>query len=246
MSGLCQAGVGVGDILVIAGTLSPMSALTPEGLPICDVQVAVKTGIIFDMKLASLALAPVLALGLAVPAMAQKIPLNEISRYLNGLKTAVADFTQVNADGTISTGKVYIHRPGRVRFEYKNDATLVLASGGQVAVFDKKSNSGAQQYPLSKTPLSIILADNVNLGRAKMVTGYGEVKNATVVTAQDPQHPEYGNIQMKFTANPTQLRQWIVTDDSGTKTTVVLGDMQTGVAIPPSKFAITNELNSRK
>lgn len=198
------------------------------------------------MNLRSLALAPAFALVFALPAAAEKISLNEISRYLNGLKTVVADFTQVNADGSVTPGKVYIHRPGRVRFEYKGDSTLVLASGGQVAVFDKKSNTGAQQYPLSRTPLSIILADNVNLARNGSVIGHKERKNTTVVTAQDPQHPEYGNIQMVFTANPTELRQWVVTDDTGKKTTVILGEMQKGVQIPPSRFSITAEAERRR
>ena len=103
------------------------------------------------MNLRSLALAPAFALVFALPAAAEKISLNEISRYLNGLKTVVAEFTQVNPNGSVTPGTVYIQRPGRVRFEYKGDQTLVLASGGQVAVFDKKSNTGAQQYPLSKT-----------------------------------------------------------------------------------------------
>lgn len=197
------------------------------------------------MNLRSLALAPVLALAFALPAAAEKISLNEISRYLNGLKTAVADFTQVNADGSVTPGKVYIHRPGRVRFEYQGDSTLMLASGGQVAVFDKKSNTGAQQYPLSRTPLNIILADNVNLARSGMVTDHAERKNTTVVTAQDPAHPEYGNIQMVFTANPTELRQWVVTDDAGKRTTVILGEMQKGVQIPPSRFSITREAERR-
>ena len=199
-----------------------------------------------SMNLRSLALAPAFALAFALPAAAEKIPLNEISRYLNSLKTVVADFSQVNADGSVTPGKVYIQRPGRVRFEYKGDQTLVLASGGQVAVFDKKSNTGAQQYPLSKTPLNIILADNVNLGRNGMVTGHSEKKNSTIVKAHDPAHPEYGNIQMVFTANPTELRQWIVTDDKGKRTTVILGQMQKGVAIQPSKFSINNEAARRK
>lgn len=198
------------------------------------------------MNIRSLALAPVFALVLAAPALAEKISLNEISRYLNGIQTAQADFTQVNGDGSISTGTVFIHRPNRVRFEYQGDASLVLASAGQVAVFDRKSNSGPQQYPLAQTPLSIILAPNIDLGRARMVTSHVERKNTTVVTAQDPSHPEYGNIQMVFTANPTQLRQWVVTDGNNTKTTVILGEMRTGMTIPPSKFAIQNEIQRRR
>lgn len=197
------------------------------------------------MNIRSLALAPVLALAMALPAMAEKISLNEISRYLNSLTTVTSPFTQVNPDGTISTGTVYIQRPGRVRFEYNNDNTLVLASGGNVAIFDGKSNSGPQQYPLSQTPLSIILDANVNLGRPGMVTGHTEQNNATIVTAQDPQRPQNGNIQMVFSA-PTELRQWIVTDDSGQKTTVILGEMQKGVQIPPSRFSITSEVERRR
>lgn len=198
------------------------------------------------MRPISFALAPALALALALPAQAEKISLSEISRYLNGLRTVEGDFTQINADGTISTGRVYIHRPGRVRFEYKGDATLMLASGGKVAIFDRKSNQGHQEYPLSQTPLSIILAANVDLGRARMVTAHTEQNEATVVTAQDPAHPEYGNIQMVFTANPTELRQWVVTDDGGRKTTVILGEMTRDVSIPPSKFSITAEVERRR
>ncbi|SNT75024.1 LolA family protein [Paracoccus seriniphilus] len=197
------------------------------------------------MNIRSLALAPALVLALAFPALAEKIPLNEISRYLNSLKTVTSEFTQVNPDGTISTGTVYIQRPGRARFEYNNDQTLVLASAGSVAVFDPKSNAGPQQYPLSKTPLSIILDANVNLGRANMVTGYAEAKNSTVVTAQDPAHPEYGNIKMVFTS-PTQLRQWVVTDNAGEKTTVILGEMRRVNSIPSSKFSISAEMARHK
>ena len=86
-------------------------------------------------------LAPLALLALALPAQAEKISLNAISGYLNKLTTAEAEFTQVNADGSIGTGKLFIKRPGRVRFEYaKPDRSLVMASAGNVAIFDNKSN----------------------------------------------------------------------------------------------------------
>ena len=50
---------------------------------------------------------------------------------------------------------------------------------------------------------------------------------------------------MVFTA-PTELRQWVVTDDTGKKTTVILGEMKKGVRFKPSTFAIQNELDRRK
>ncbi len=197
------------------------------------------------MKLGQLALVTAIASALAAPAWAEKLSLNAISSYLNGMQSAKGSFTQVNDDGTISTGTIYIKRPGKIRFEYNPpDKTLVLASAGAVAIFDPKTNQGPETYPLNRTPLKIILAKNVDLGRANMVTGHSYDGTATIVTAQDPEHPEYGNIQLKFTGNPVELRQWIINDDSGSRTTVVLGALNKGGNMPLALFDI--ELNTKK
>lgn len=198
------------------------------------------------LHLARALLAPALCVALALPAAAEKISLSALSQYLNGLTTAEAEFTQINSDGSITTGKLYIKRPGRVRFEYAPpENSLVLAGGGQVAIFDAKSNQPPEQYPLKRTPLNLILAENVDLGRAKMVVGHFEDGTTTRVRAQDPEHPEYGSIEMVFSAGPTELRQWVITDDAGGQTTVILGEMTKGGNLAPSLFSITFETEKR-
>lgn len=198
------------------------------------------------MNMLTALFAPLAAIVMALPAHAEIIPLSDLSRYLNGLTTAESDFTQVNADGSISTGRLYIKRPGRARFEYAPpDRSLVLAGGGQVAIFDAKSNQPPEQYPLRRTPLNLILAEDVDLGRAEMVVGHGEVDTTTRVIAQDPENPEYGTIELVFTADPVELRQWIITDDLGSQTTVILGEMVKGGDIPASLFNITFEIERR-
>ncbi|MEL7258456.1 MAG: outer membrane lipoprotein carrier protein LolA [Pseudomonadota bacterium] len=162
-----------------------------------------------------------LGLMLATPAMAEKLSLNEISQYLNGFKTASGEFTQINDDGTISTGQIYIKRPGRVRFEYNPpEQILVVADGDTVGVVDGKSNTSPEAYPLHRTPLKIILARNVDLSRARMVTGHVSDGKTTTVRAQDPDNPEYGSIELVFTASPVELRQWVINDGAGSRTTV--------------------------
>lgn len=171
-----------------------------------------------------------LALIIAAPAAsAEKLSLNAISTYFNGLKTAEGAFRQVNDDGTVSTGKILIKRPGKMRFEYNPpDKTLVVATNNAVFVVDGNSNQKPFTYPLKQTPLSIILARTVNLSQARMVVGHDYDGTATIVTAQDPKNPEYGYIQMKFTDNPVQLREWVVTDSGGGQTTLVLNELTTG------------------
>lgn len=194
----------------------------------------------------ALLLAPLAALAFGLPARAEIIPLSELSAYLNGLTTAEAEFTQVNADGSTSEGKLFIKRPGRVRFEYAPpDRSLVMAGGGQVAIFDAKSNQPPEQYPLRRTPLNLILARNVDLGAADMVVGHYEAQDTTRVVAQDPEHPEYGTIELVFTRDPITLAQWIITDDLGNRTTVMLERMVLGGDLPASLFNITTEQQRR-
>ena len=182
----------------------------------------------------------------ALPASAQQLSLNEISRYLNSINSATGSFTQINADGTISTGEIAIKRPGKVRFDYNPpERALVMASAGAVYILDRKLGARPDTYPLRQTPLSIILARNVDLSRAGMVVGHGYDGTATTVTAQDPDNPDYGTIQLKFTGSPVELRQWIITDGNGSKTTVILGGLQKS-NVPNSQFSIDAELAKLK
>jgi outer membrane lipoprotein-sorting protein len=198
------------------------------------------------MKLMTALLAPLAFVAFAFPALADKIPLNTLSNYLNKMVTAETDFTQVNADGSVATGRIYIQRPGRVRFEYAPpDSSLVLATAGQVAIFDSKSNQPPEQYPLERTPLNLILGANIDLAKARMVVAHVEDGSSTKVRAQDPAHPEYGTIDLIFTANPVALRQWVITDDLGQQTTVILGEMKTGASYKTSFFSLEIEKKKR-
>lgn len=184
--------------------------------------------------------AALLSVSLVSPAWAEKLPLSDISQYLNGLRTAQGPFTQINDDGSLSTGTLYIKRPGKMRFEYDPpDGALVVAGAGSVVIHDRKSNLPPESYPLRRTPLSIILAPTVDLNRANMVVGHGYDGTATVVTAQDPENPEYGRIDLMFTGEPVELRKWVVYDSGGGQTTVVLGAMEVGRSLADGLFITT-------
>ena len=168
---------------------------------------------------------------------AEQLKLADISAYLNTITTLKAPFQQFNDDGTTSTGTLYIRRPGRMRFEYDPpEEALVIAAAQAVVIFDGKSNQPPETYPLRKTPLSLILARNVDLTRARMVRESVFDGKTTTVTAYNPDEPDAGLIALTFTDNPTQLRHWVVTDSGGGQTKVVLGAFETGMQLPSSLF----------
>lgn len=191
-----------------------------------------------------------LALALPNASFAKSLTLADVSAYLQGLTTAKGRFTQVNPDGSKSFGTFYLHRPGRMRFEYDEpNPALVVAGTGALSVFDKKSNAGPQVYPLRKTPLNVFLERKIDLANNGMVIDHSVTSKYTSVTAQDPEHPEYGRIKLVFTPGPTALREWVITDQSGQKTRIVLGQMQTGMRLSSSLFdrlRIAEKLNPQR
>ncbi|MBE1285247.1 MAG: outer membrane lipoprotein carrier protein LolA [Rhodobacteraceae bacterium] len=184
-----------------------------------------------------IALALILSVSSSVAWAAEQLTLSEISTYLNGITTAEGKFTQINDDGSLSTGKLFLHRPGRARFEYDppNGGTVV-AGAGSVVIHDPKSNQPPETYPLKRTPLSIILAKTVDLGQANMVVGHSFDGTSTIVRAQDPENPEYGSIELMFTGDPVELRKWVIHDGAGGQTTVILGGLTTEISLNSGIF----------
>ncbi|MEO1452646.1 MAG: outer membrane lipoprotein carrier protein LolA [Pseudomonadota bacterium] len=175
------------------------------------------------------------------------VSLDELSQYFNDLVTARATFRQFNDDGSQSTGTLYIRRPGRARFEYNPpDESLVMAGGGQVAIFDGRSNSKRpEQYPLRRTPLNLILERQVDLSNRNMVVGHVGDDTHTKLVAQDPETPENGQIEIVFTNEPIALAEWTIIDGGGARTRVILDQLETGLRLPARLFNIVQEQESR-
>lgn len=182
---------------------------------------------------------------LAMPARAAELSLDQISTYVESLRTATARFVQINDDGSRSSGTLYILRPGRIRFEYDApDESLVIAGQGQVAVFDARSNQRPQEFQLANTPLKLLLRDQIDLADQRLVRGTFYQGGETIVVAQDPEHPEYGSLQMHFSDAPA-LTRWVVLDGSGAATSVYLSELETGMRFPARLFDVKGELAKR-
>ena len=145
---------------------------------------------------------------------------------------------QVDPDGVLSEGQFYIHRPGRIRFEYREpNPALVISDGFWVGVVDKRYDQ-VNRYPLDETPLNLILKDAINLATEGAVQRIERSDGQMRVVAQDPKRRDQGSITMVFADNPLELRQWIVDDSEGGATTVVLSSTRANIPAAPENFVI--------
>jgi outer membrane lipoprotein-sorting protein len=186
-------------------------------------------------------LAPTIAAS-AAPAPAaltreDALELQRIAAYLNGIRTMTARFRQVAGNGAVSTGKLWVARPGRMRFEYDPPNPIRLLADSTYVYYWDDELKQASKYELRSTPAWFLLRDPIAFGADVTVTGYQRVGGTTIgVTVVENAQPDAGSLTLVLTENPLTLRQWIVVDQQGKTTTVTLSDMQFGMALDPTLF----------
>ena len=172
----------------------------------------------------------------------QRALIDRINMYLMSVQTMIGDFVQVGPDGRRTEGKVYLQKPGRIRFEYNPPSPIELvADGNSVVIRDRKLDT-QDLYPLSQTPLRFLLADRIDLLRETNVVSVS-ADDTFVSLLLEEKHTLGGThkVLLMFSAKDTQLRQWTVTDPQGYDTTVALYNLDLGKKLDPSMFVINYE-----
>jgi outer membrane lipoprotein-sorting protein len=164
------------------------------------------------------------------------LELQRIAAYLNNLRTMTARFQQTANNGGVSTGHLWVARPGRMRFEYDPPTPItLLADSASVYYWDKQLNQ-TSKYELRQTPAWFFLRDPISFGADVVVTRFEHLGGIVRVTVVESAQPDAGSLTLDLSENPLTLRQWTVIDQQGKRTVVSLSDLQYGMALDPKLF----------
>ena len=147
--------------------------------------------------LAGLALSPLMALhAQAAPALSaqDEADIARVQAYLNTITTLKARFQQIAPDGSISGGVAWIDRPGRMRFEYDPPAPFLLVAGHGLLVFNDSKLQQTSNIPIGRTPLGLLLSDNLKLSGDVTVIGVQRYPGQLQITLQRTATPGDGHV----------------------------------------------------
>ena len=190
--------------------------------------------------------AAALAIVAAAPASAQsnlsaedQAVLRQAQSYLTALTAAQGNFIETGPGGQRRTGKFWLQRPGKMRFEYTEPAgLLVVADGNNVKRYDPRLNV-FRQVPLGATPLSTFLAREVRLDQGVRVDRVTRMDSgAFAITARDASKPAEGTVILAFAGSPLRLQEWSITDAQGARTRVQLTSLQPASGLAASLFQL--------
>lgn len=183
----------------------------------------------------------------ALPAFAQvKDPeIQKAETYLQGLRTAQADFIQSSSLGSRLSGQFYLDRPGRLRFDYNEVKDFVVADGLFVYFYD--SQLGEQSNaPIGQTLADFLLRKDLRLSGDLSVQQLYKKDGHTYITVVQTDDPSVGNVELVFQDVPYTFKGWKVTDAQNQVTEVQLKNLQTGVKFTDSALFAYHDPKGRK
>jgi outer membrane lipoprotein-sorting protein len=182
-------------------------------------------------------------------AQASSETVEKIAQHFSSIRSMSGEFVQFGPKGEQTGGKFYIQRPGKIRFNYEAPSNYRVISDGTSVVIENKKLRTSDLYPLSKTPLKLLLDDNIDLS-GKRVKSVSEEGDLTTIKLADKSVFGSSTITMKFNPETSELLEWTITDAKGKDTTVMISNVQNGVKLDPSMFEIdyrrNRELNQKK
>ncbi len=172
----------------------------------------------------------------------QRALVERVNSYLSSVQSMVGDFTQVAPDGAKTSGKLYLQKPGRLRFEYSPPSPVELIADGQSMVVRDRKLATQDLYPLSQTPLRFLLADRIDLLKDTDLVGvYSDNMFVTIVIEQRQIIGGTYRLMLMFSSKDLELKQWTVTDPQGYDTTVAVFNLDKSKKPDPDLFKINYE-----
>lgn len=163
--------------------------------------------------------------------------VERINAYFNGITNLQGGFEQVDATNKRTTGRFYVQRPGKIRFDYAPPSALrIVADGSSLAIEDSDLRT-VEKYPIQSTPFRLLLSDAVDLARDSRIVGVESQEGMLAISLEDKSGDAAGTIRLVFDSGPElQLKEWMITDAQGLTTRVTVTDIVSGRKVASDFF----------
>jgi outer membrane lipoprotein-sorting protein len=166
--------------------------------------------------------------------------VQRINAYFNGITNLQGSFDQVDSTNKHTSGRFYVQRPGRIRFDYAPPSALRIVADGAFLAIEDSDLKTVEKYPIKSTPFRLLLTDAVDLGRDARIVGVESEEGTLAISLEDNGGDAAGTIKLTFDNGPElRLKQWLITDAQGLTTQVTVDNIVSGRKVASDFFTST-------
>lgn len=129
---------------------------------------------------------------------------NSVQAYLNSLQELAFSFSQIDTDGVVREGKLYIKKPRQVRIDYftPEEESLIIDENF-ITLYNKPLDE--INYINGDVPIAFLSKSNINLRKDAKITNAFEQNGIMSLELEVPHKNGYHIIILSFKKNPMVL-----------------------------------------
>ena len=159
----------------------------------------------------------------------QKAAVARVNAYFNAMTNLQGRFEQFDPSNKRTTGRFYVQRPGKIRFDYAPPSALRIVADGHSLSIEDSDLKTVEKYPIKSTPFRLLLGDSVDLGRDAHIVGVEMQNDELAISLEDRGGGARGRIKLSFYSNDgLKLKEWMITDAQGLSTRVIVNNVVAG------------------
>ena len=164
---------------------------------------------------------------------------DRIINYLESFSSLSSEFIQINNNGDILSGKIFVSRPGKFRIEYEQIPLILISDSKRLASVNKDLKS-INFHRTNENPLSILLSKKLDMKNVKILK---LVENENTLSAEisSTNFEDNGIIEILFEIKPFRMKKWTVFKIDQTKTEVFFDNLLLNRNLPSKLFNIELE-----
>lgn len=165
-----------------------------------------------------------------------KATIARVENYLSGLSSITSEFTQVAPDGTLTSGKFFLERPGKMRWQYNPPTPVLMVANGSEMIYYDYELEQLTHIPLDSTLVGFLAKNKISFSDSVGIISFEEKTGSIRIGIAQKERPTDGQLILEFVDKPLLIRNMVVTDTSGQVTTVSLNNANFGVKIDEKLF----------
>jgi outer membrane lipoprotein-sorting protein len=168
-----------------------------------------------------------------------------LEAYMSSLTTIISDFTQVAPDGSLTNGRFYLQRPGKMRWQYNPPTPILMVSNGSELVYYDYELEQLSHIPMDSTLIGFLAQDKIRFDDKVGIVDFSQNAGVIGITLAQKDSPDDGQLTLEFSDNPLTLRNMVITDATQQVTTVSLNNARYGVKLDGELFVFRDPRKPR-
>ncbi|MEQ9116394.1 MAG: outer membrane lipoprotein carrier protein LolA [Rickettsiales bacterium] len=171
--------------------------------------------------------------------------VEKAEKYLNSLKNLSANFIQTDDYGNIQKGKLYLSRPGKMRWEYKDPKEILILLNNKDMIHHDKKLDQISYFCSRNDFVNLLVKDNINFNKEKIYVKkmHYDDKKLKINLAKKG---EDSSMTLTFSQDPFIIHKLEVVDESLNQVDITFLDIEQPNELNQDLFEFTDHKYMRK